>query len=55
MSKVLLMVTKERSATKFNRDTEEVYDPKITKAEVTVEGSPNELYAHNMEYVPPPS
>ena len=40
---VLLIFTKERSATKFNRD-------KITKVEVTVEGFPNELYAQNMEY-----
>ena len=47
---VLLIFTKERSATKFNRDTEEFYNPKITKVEVTVEGSPNELYAQNMEY-----
>ena len=47
---VLLIFTKERSATKFNRDTEEVFNPKITKVEVTVEGVPNELYAQNMEY-----
>ena len=47
---VLLIFTKERSATKFNRDTEEFFDPKITKVEVTVEGVPNELYAQNMEY-----
>ena len=47
---VLLIFAKERSATKFNRDTEEFYNPKITKVEVTVEGSPNELYAQNMEY-----
>ena len=47
---VLLKFTKERSATKFERDTEEVYNPKITKVKVTVEGSPNELYAQNMEY-----
>ena len=40
----------KRSATKFARDTEEVYYPKITKVEVTVEGVPNELYAQNMEY-----
>ena len=45
---VLLIFTKERSATKFNRDTEEFYNPKITKVEVIVEG--NELYAQNMEY-----
>ena len=47
---VLLIFTKERSATKYKRDTEEFYNPKITKVEVTVEGSPNELYAQNMEY-----
>ena len=47
---VLLIFTKERSATKFNRDTEEFLNPKITKVEVTVEGVPNELYAQNMEY-----
>ena len=47
---VLLIFTKERSATKFNRDTEEFYNPKITKVEITVEGVPNELYAQNMEY-----
>ena len=47
---MLLIFTKERSTTKFNRDTAEFYYPKITKVEVTVEGSPNELYAQNMEY-----
>ena len=47
---VLLIFTQERSATKFARDTEEFYYPKITKFEVTVEGVPNELYAQNMEY-----
>ena len=47
---VLLIFTKERSATKFTRDTEEFYNPKITKVEVTMEGVPNELYAQNMEY-----
>ena len=35
---VLLIFTKERSATKFTRDTEEFYNPKITKVEVTMEG-----------------
>ena len=34
----------------LKRDTEEFYNPKITKVEITVEGSPNELYAQNMEY-----
>ena len=38
---VLLIFTKEISATKFERDTEEFYKPDITKVEVTVEGSPN--------------
>ena len=47
---VLLIFTQERSATKFARDTEEFYNPKITKIEVTVEGVPTELYAQNMEY-----
>ena len=47
---VLLIFTQERSATKFARDTEEFYNPKITKVEVTVEGVPNESYAQNMEY-----
>ena len=47
---VLLIFTKERSTTKFNRDTEEFFNPKITKVEVTVERSSNELYAQNMEY-----
>ena len=47
---VLLIFTQERSATKFARDTEEFYNPEITKVEVTVEGVPNELYAQNMEY-----
>ena len=46
---VLLIFTKERSATKFNQDTEEFFNPKITKVEVTVEAVPNELYAQNME------
>ena len=47
---VLLIFTKERSATKFTRDTEEFLNPKITKVKVTVEGVPNGLYAQNMEY-----
>ena len=47
---VLLIFTKKRSATKFTRDTEEFYNPEITKVEITVEGVPNELYAQNMEY-----
>ena len=47
---VLLIFTKERSATKFSHDTEEFFNPKITKVEVNVEGVPNELYSQNMEY-----
>ena len=47
---VLLIFTKERSATKFTCNTEEFFNPKITKVEVTVEGVSNELYAQNMEY-----
>ena len=47
---VLLTFTKERSATKFTRNTEEFFNPKITKVKVTVEGLSNELYAQNMEY-----
>ena len=42
---ILLIFTQERSATKFSRDTEEFYNPKVT-----MEGVPNELYAQNMEY-----
>ena len=41
---VLLIFTKERSTTKFTHNTEEFFNPKITKVEVTVEGVPNELY-----------
>ena len=47
---VLLIFTKERSATKFSRDTEEFFNPKISKVEETMEGVPDELYAQNMEY-----
>ena len=47
---VLLIFTKERSPTKVTRNTEEFFNSKITKVEVTVEGVPNELYAQNMEY-----
>ena len=46
---VLLIFMKERSATKFNRDTEEFFHPKISKVGVTVEGVPNELFAQGME------
>ena len=47
---VLLIFTKERSAIKFTRDTEEFFNLKITKVEITVEEVPNKLYAQNMEY-----
>ena len=47
---VLLIFTQERNATKFAQDTEEFYNPKITKVEITIEGVPNELYAQNMDY-----
>ena len=47
---VLLIFMKERSTTTFNQDTEEFFNPKITKVKVTVEGVPNEFYAQNMEY-----
>ena len=47
---VLLIFTKERSTTKFNRDTKEFFNPRITKVEVTMEGVHNELYTQNMEY-----
>ena len=47
---VLLIFTQERSATKFAQYTEEFYNPKITKVEVTVEGVPNELYGQNMKH-----
>ena len=47
---VLLIFTKESSATKFTHDTEKFFNPKITKVEVTVGGDTNELYAQNMEY-----
>ena len=47
---VLLIFTKERSATKFTGDTKGFFNPKITKVELTVEGVPNELYAQNMVY-----
>ena len=36
---VLLIFTKERSATKFTHDTEEFFNPKITKVEVTGRGA----------------
>ena len=50
---VLLIFKKERSATKFNRGTEEFYNPKLRKVEVTVEGVPNEFYAHEHGILPP--
>ena len=35
---VILIFTKERSATKFTHNTKEFFNPKIMKVEVTVEG-----------------
>ena len=32
----------------FDRDTEDFYNPKITKVEVTIEGIPNQLYSQGM-------
>ena len=46
----LLIFTKERSATKFNRDTEEFFNPKITQVKISVEGSSNDLYRQSMQY-----
>ena len=46
---VLLIFTKGRSATKFTHNTEEFFNPKITKVEVTVEGIPNELRTWNTD------
>ena len=45
----LLIVTKERSATKFTHDTEDIFNHKITKVEVTMEGVPNELKIWNTD------
>ena len=47
---VLLIFTKETSATKFSRDTEEFFNPKITKVEISVESSLNEAYSQSMQY-----
>ena len=47
---VLLIFTNERSATKFICETEEFFNPKIMKVEVTVEGVPGELHAQYEEY-----
>ena len=45
----VLIFTKERSATKFNQDTEEFFNPKITKVEMTVEGVLNECSEHGIQ------
>ena len=50
---VLFIFTKDRKATKFNRDTEEFYNAKITKVEVNVEGSPDKLYGSEHGILPP--
>ena len=41
---------KKGAPLKCTHDTEEFFNLKITKVEVTVEGVPNELYTQNMEY-----
>ena len=46
---VLLISTTERSTTKFNRDTEEFFNPKITNVEVTMEGVPE--YRHQYDEI----
>ena len=38
----------EDPADNFNRSSEKFYNPKITKVEVTIEGIPNQLYAHGL-------
>ena len=47
---VLLILRKKEVPLNLPLDTEEFFNPKITKVEVTAEGIPNELYAQNMEY-----
>ena len=50
-SKVYYSFPQKKGVTlNFTCDTEEFFNPKITKVEVTVEGVPNELYAQIMEY-----
>ena len=46
MKGILMLFEAPTSA--FGRDTEEFYNPKITKVEVTIEGIPNQLYSQGM-------
>ena len=48
---VLLIFTQERSATKFARDTEEFYNPKITKVEVSKVEAQNMKYRHQYDEI----
>ena len=43
--KGILLLFEDYSGT---RDTENFYDPKITKVEMTIEGVPNQLYSQGM-------
>ena len=43
---ILLLFTKEND---WGRNTENFYNPKINKVEITVEGKPNQLYAQGMK------
>ena len=46
MKGILMLFQAPTSA--FGRDTEDFYNPKITKVEVTIEGIPNQLYSQGM-------
>ena len=46
MRGVLMLFKEPENA--FNRNSEDFYNPKITKIEVTVEGIPNQLYSQGM-------
>ena len=46
MKGILMLFEAPPSA--FDRDTEDFYNPKITKVEVTIEGIPNQLYSQGM-------
>ena len=43
----------KKEVTKFNRDIEEFYNPKITKVEVFVKGSANEIVCSKYGILPP--
>ena len=38
----------ERDGVAFARDTEDFYNPEISKVDVTIEGVPNQLYSQGM-------